>query len=845
MVTGDLDEKHSQLKFVRAAQMLLFSNALCDPPLGQATIFPSNQDAVKFTVLLESSKSFPEQKWEAVLWHNGHENEEWKELALQETKDPEALLAIQSASRPQVYRRCFSAELVRPARPDAIQFTFKYRLSSDDTWKWANEYSNVGDGELYFQPETPPDGLVNYLKDYSQDFSIEQVASETPHTLLWSLTTSVKAAEGKTSGITDTSLGIPRSFSRWFSLVRIWSPWLAPRHGKGQFAPYEDAVISSFLRMDGLHLILLAISGVEDILTVFKPDNQGNVIAHSRNDSTQAGQARVIAAVGTTFNTALAAVIYHARTIVRGYDTMSQDLQKEMKAALEKDAKAEWMENWYDGLTYCTWNALGQNLHEQKIFDALDILEGNEIQKVTNLIIDDNWQSLDNHGQSQFQRGWKDFDANEEGFPNGLKHTALTIREKHPNIQHIAVWHALLGYWGGVSPTGNIAKNYKTREVQKAKGLAGGIMTVVDEEDVARMYDDFYNFDQYLRFLLSSGIDSVKTDAQFFLDLMEDADDRRRFMKTYQDAWTIASLRYFSIKAISCILPLPIRFPQGFLTTSTTGMSQIPQILFHTQLPTNKPRLMARNSDDFFPDVPSSHPFHIFTNALNALLTSHLNVLPDWDMFQTSHPYSSFHAAARCISGGPIYITDTPGQHSIPLIHSMTAPTTQKKTRILRPNSIGKCIEASVYTPYSALRFLKIGSFHTGSSASYGVGILGVFNVSEQALAELIPLRDFDGVKEGMEYIIRAHPSGEVSAPMSLQSEFPMVNLALETKGWNILTAYPLHVIASSEPSTKIAVLGLQGKMTGAAAVVGTPKFEDRGSGIIKITTTVKALGIL
>lgn len=30
------------------------------------------------------------------------------------------------------------------------------------------------------------------------------------------------------------------------------------------------------------------------------------------------------------------------------------------------------------------------------------------------------------------------------------------------------------------------------------------------------------------------------------------------------------------------------------------GMSQIPQILFHSQLPTNKPRLMVRNSDGNF-----------------------------------------------------------------------------------------------------------------------------------------------------------------------------------------------------------------------------------------------------
>ena len=67
-----------------------------------------------------------------------------------------------------------------------------------------------------------------------------------------------------------------------------------------------------------------------------------------------------------------------------------------------------------------------------------------------------------------------------------------------------------------------------------------------------------WNFEAnpFRRFLSNAGIDSVKTDAQFFLDLLDDAEDRRRFIKTYQDAWTISSLRYFSIKAISCMLPV-------------------------------------------------------------------------------------------------------------------------------------------------------------------------------------------------------------------------------------------------------------------------------------------------
>ncbi|KAL8958995.1 MAG: hypothetical protein Q9193_004057 [Seirophora villosa] len=471
--------------------MLLFSNVLCDPPIGQETVIPVDQDAVQFTVLLESSRSFPEQNWEAVLWHNGHEDQSWRELALKELQSPDQPLVIESDSRPQVYRRWFSISLSKPARPGPVYFTFKFRLSSHDTWKWANEHCQSSDGALYFQPHTPPAGLENYLKDYSQEFSVNQVDSETPNTQLWSLTSSVKAAEGKASGITDTSLGVPRSFSRWFSLIRIWSPWLAPRHGEGQFSPTEDAVLSSFLRKDGLHLVLLAVSGVDDVLTVFRPDGHGSVIVHSKNDATEESQVRVLAAVGTTFNTALAAVMYHARKIVAGTDTMSDAHKNEMQHALEKDVKAEYMTNWYDGLTYCTWNALGQKLDEQKIFDALQILKDKDIE-VTNLIIDDNWQSLDHEGKSQFQRGWTDFDAHKDGFPNGLKHTTTTIRDQHPNIQHIAVWHALLGYWGGVSPTGNISKNYKTRTVRKAEGLVGGEMTVVHEDDVPRMYDDFY-----------------------------------------------------------------------------------------------------------------------------------------------------------------------------------------------------------------------------------------------------------------------------------------------------------------------------------------------------------------
>lgn len=175
------------------------------------------------------------------------------------------------------------------------------------------------------------------------------------------------------------------------------------------------------------------------------------------------------------------------------------------------------------------------------------------------------------------------------------------------------------------------------------------------------------------------------------LDTLVTAEDRRDLIPAYQDAWTISTLRHFNVKAISC-------------------MSQIPQILFHSQMPQNRPPLLVRNSDDFFPEIPTSHPWHIWTNAHNALFTQHLNVIPDWDMFQTVHDYSGFHAAARCVSGGPIYFTDVPGQHDLDLINQMTGLTPRGKTVIFRTSVVGKALDQ--YNGYDDNALLLVGAYH-------------------------------------------------------------------------------------------------------------------------------------
>lgn len=238
---------------------------------------------------------------------------------------------------------------------------------------------SIQDGEIYFQPQEFSSDLTHYLSDLNPDLKVHSVVSEVQETQLWSISGPVPAAHNPMSGHTDVSLGIPSSFSRWFALVRIWSPWIAPRHGQGKFSPAEDAILSSFLRWDGLHLVMLAVSGVGDVVTVFKTDQHGNVILSARNDAAQEGQATAVVAVGTSFDSAIAAVMYHARTLIHDDMYIGGELEAEMKASID-GVKPQWMENWYDSLTYCTWNGLGQNLNEGKILNALDILKNSGIR---------------------------------------------------------------------------------------------------------------------------------------------------------------------------------------------------------------------------------------------------------------------------------------------------------------------------------------------------------------------------------------------------------------------------------------------------------------------------------
>ncbi|KZF26253.1 glycoside hydrolase family 36 protein [Xylona heveae TC161] len=799
----------------------MFCNIICHPPLGRPTFVAPEQEKVSFNVVVEASESARHEKWELALWHSTGPGNDWQALTLEETTEA-PLLAESHGQENSFHRKYFNGQIEVPSGPAGpLQFTIKFKTSPECNWKWVNDQASPapGDGAVHRQGTRLSADISAYFQGSDHSLSISSVASEAPETSLWAVSAKVDAAKGHQPGRRVVKLGLPRDVVRWFALIQDWSPWLAPRQGKAKYSADKDGILCSFLRKDGLHLVVLGISGVDHHLVLLRPDEDGNVLISARNDGAENGTARVAVAVGRSFDKAMAAAMYHARRVVGVPVVSAGPTTPAEPLAVDNGVKPEWFQEWFDGLTYCTWNGLGQNLTEDKILNVLEGLDKDNI-KVTNLIIDDNWQTLDKPDQSQFLRGWSDFDANKEGFPGGLKGCVSQIRQKYKNILHVAVWHALLGYWGAVAPEGQIARRYKTCDVPMTRRDDHVTLRVVDAEDVHKLYNDFYSF------LSNAGIDSVKTDVQYAINDMDNADDRSRLLKAYQDAWYINILRYFSARAISC-------------------MSQTPEIMFRSQLSGNRPYVILRNTDDFFPEVPESHPWHLFCNAHNALFTQYLNVLPDWDMFQTAHPWGAYHAAGRCVSGGPVYITDVPGKHDTKLIRQMTAQTPRGSTVILRPHLAGKTIEP--YSLYQEEHLLRVSNY-VGMQGT-GTGILGVFNVTQHPLTELLSLGDFPGTEKGL-YIVRSHCTGVVSKPLSRDDKTPLVTVSLPRGGWDIFSACPLQPVKvrtkdrKGVKTTAITNFGLLGKMTGSAAIIRSDmNFEENGR--LRVWTSLKGLGTL
>lgn len=280
-----------------------------------------------------------------------------------------------------------------------------------------------------------------------------------------------------------------------------------------------------------------------------------------------------------------------------------------------------------DQLGWCTWDAFYHEVSAEKVLAGLETFADRDVP-IRYVILDDGWQTVDD------KKKLLSFDPVPAKFPEGLDGLIAQARA-HFGIEHFGVWHTLQGYWQGVSPDGPLGASFQIAST------ADGARSLVHPDDIARFFQEFHDH------LRRAGVDFVKVDNQSSLENFTNGlFGRGTAMRAYQHALQGSTFTHFKGGLIHCMCH---------------GSDVAYNMLAST---------VWRNSDDFFPKQPESHQFHVHANAMNNLWSSQFSV-PDWDMFQSHHEHGAFHAASRAISGGPIYVSDRPGEQNAEVLRRL------------------------------------------------------------------------------------------------------------------------------------------------------------------------------
>jgi len=412
----------------------------------------------------------------------------------------------------------------------------------------------------------------------------------------------------------------PVDLLNWVAFTKANDHWIEPISNDCRNFQWEnkDAIFLLYQRTDGYCVFLVPISNDKIMLSLTSRYHDGSFNINTMFKSCEYQEDNVLMYVSIGKSNIYNIINSSMEQISKKF-SKNNNLFSQIMNNINNNETPFWK-----SLGWCTWNTCYKNVNAAKITQGLEELKSLNIP-IEYLIIDDGWQvySKDN----RLER----FEPDDEEFPKGMD-TIISTAKKEYNVKYVGVWHTIQGYWGGVSPSSQLASLYKIISLNSVdKDLVKG-------SEIERFYDDYYSY------LKSLGVDFVKIDNQASFDKIIyelPADGNNECWKSYQKAMWNSATTNFNARTVHSMAHSPRIIFDLIISLSSVG--KIPHAVF-------------RNSDDFFPDVESSHTKHVYTNCLNNLWSSNLGIRPDWDMFQSYHRYGNFHAAARAISGGPIYI---------------------------------------------------------------------------------------------------------------------------------------------------------------------------------------------
>jgi raffinose synthase len=438
-------------------------------------------------------------------------------------------------------------------------------------------------------------------------------------------------------------------------------------------------------------------------------------------------------------------------------------------------------------LGWCSWNAYGHEVTAEKILQSVRSLREKQIS-VGFVLVDDGWLIVREQKLAAFG-------ADTRKFPGDLAGLAHTLRDEY-KIPHVGVWHTFQGYWNGVDADSAIGREHALFD-----GLDGKALPDPRGGKGEGFFDDWYAR------LKEWGYDFVKVDGQgnnlkFTDGLMplfaSGAGSHRNLQeaarKYFSDGGPKETKRSAGLNLINC---MEMSLENAFNWSASN---------------------VARNSDDYLPEVPHNPKDHVYQNAYNAYWTSNF-AYPDWDMFQSHDARGEFHAVARAISGGPVYITDEPGKERAEVVR----PLAFADGKLLMLDEPGQVTRDLLLTDV-ALEPAALKVFGTITRPGLRAGMVAAFNVNKGAttVTGRIGTEDVEGLlpKEGSAAAPVAVYQRSSGRAVLLDAKNRALQFSLADFGHDLFTLVPA--------SRGVAVFGLLDKYLGPAAVV-SQKVESGG----------------
>lgn len=425
---------------------------------------------------------------------------------------------------------------------------------------------------------------------------------------------------------------------------------------------------------------------------------------------------------------------------------------------------------------WCSWDAYGVQVKQDHLLEV-----ARNFQPPW-MVLDDGWQ------QQVSSEQWREWLHTPQTGPlaHGQFGDLQTLSQKlQPSM--LFVWHTLHGYWGGVAANrGYITQTAKPYWPEGLRTACPGEIDVWDgsfsmirgKAEIARYYSDFYSS------LASAGVRGVKCDGQFLPEVLGGSEEAFAYADGQQQA---ASKAFGEDSPVLHCMGLTLHRIHGSGRAAVTRVSD----------------------DHAYPGVEedaASVARHIWHCAANALWLREC-FFCDWDMFRTSEWHANIHAAARAVSGGPVYVSDLADRLNIDVIKPLLLP--EDKSLVVPCTGCGAVIgrQAFVDPTTSGEAWWIVNSTEVGWIAA----AFGLNDVGSNLLRSTLTPADLPG------YAIAAG-NGESLACLQVDLESLGHASPFTNSGWEVEIHYMNFKVLALAPilhlrhaKRSIALFGLHG----------------------------------